>query len=156
MRGKYRMRSCSSRNLLDSVGNVNLPQKRHIGRISIFAAGDNTFNCFYPELDLWDGTSSQDAKNKSISPQPGRHRARWSTPSPQSAAPNTIIQTEGITGGSVSRRLARALPISGILGVFKWGRQGAIRWARGRWNATRIKEQRWRPPSNKRDIRESA
>lgn len=70
MRGKYRMRSCSSRNRLDSVGNVNLTRKRHIGRISIFAAGDNTFNCFFSELDLWDGTSSQDAKNKSISPPP--------------------------------------------------------------------------------------
>lgn len=75
MRGKYRMRSCSRRNLLHSVGNVNPTQKRHIVRISIFAAGDNTFNCFYPELDLWDGASSQDAKNKSISPP------TWQAPS---------------------------------------------------------------------------
>lgn len=26
-----------------------------------------------PELDLWDDLSSRDAKNNSISPQPGRH-----------------------------------------------------------------------------------
>lgn len=68
------MRSRSVRNLLDSVGSVYPIRKRHVlEKKQFLLLVTACLIASMPELDLWDDTSSQDAKNNSISPQPGRH-----------------------------------------------------------------------------------
>lgn len=71
------MTSRSIRNLLGSLDNVYLDlEKTHLEDKLFLLLVTARLIASLPELDLWDGASSQNAKNNSISPQPGRHRAQ--------------------------------------------------------------------------------
>lgn len=68
------MKSCSVGNLLGSVRQrVSDSERTHLEKKPFLLPVTACLIASLLELDLWDDTSSQDAKNNSISPQPGRH-----------------------------------------------------------------------------------
>lgn len=68
------MKSCSVGNLLGSVRQcVSDSERTHLEKEPFLLLVTACLIASLAELDLWDDTSSQDAKNNSISPQPGRH-----------------------------------------------------------------------------------